>query len=355
MTGRPAPGLERAPSAVPGVPPPAVPRPAIAPVAPAPGAPPQFKAAPRAAPAPLFADVQKDRRQHVEAGGRRTIIKEPGNRTIIRQDNRVIIHHDDSARFRRLHAAKTTRRPDGRVETFYVRPDGFRVITESDRDGRLLRRYRRGPDGREHSIIDNRRFWRNAAIGVGVGALAVAIALNLSRPVINIPRERYIVDYDRATDDELYEALNSPPVDRLERAYSLEEVRYNHELRERMRRIDVGAVTFESGAFEVMPDQYPKLERLAQTILRVLRNNPDEVFLVEGHTDAVGADVDNLSLSDRRAETVAQILSESFGVPPENLVTQGYGEQYPKIEAQGPERANRRVAVRRITPLMSER
>ena len=76
---------------------------------------------------------------------------------------------------------------------------------------------------------------------------------------------------------------------------------------------------------------------------------------VEGHTDAVGADVDNLSLSDRRAESVAQILSESFGVPPENLVTQGYGEQYPKIEVRGPERANRRVAVRRITPLMSER
>jgi len=51
---------------------------------------------------------------------------------------------------------------------------------------------------------------------------------------------------------------------------------------------------------------------------RVLRRNPDEVFLIEGHTDAVGSDVDNLSLSDRRASSVAQILSETFGVPPEN-------------------------------------
>ena len=35
--------------------------------------------------------------------------------------------------------------------------------------------------------------------------------------------------------------------------------------------------------------------------------NPDEVFLVEGHTDAVGTEEDNLSLSDRRAEAVAAL------------------------------------------------
>ena len=75
----------------------------------------------------------------------------------------------------------------------------------------------------------------------------------------------------------------------------------------------------------------------------MLRRNPDEVFLIEGHTDAVGSDVDNLSLSDRRASAVAEILSETFGVPPENLVTQGYGEQFLKIDTPGPEPLNRRV------------
>jgi hypothetical protein len=96
-------------------------------------------------------------------------------------------------------------------------------------------------------------------------------------------------------------------------------------------------------------------KRVARVMLRVLDRNPDEVFLIEGHTDAVGGDVDNLSLSDRRAEAVAGILSETFGVPPENLVTQGYGKQYLKIDTPAPERLNRRVAIRRITPLMSER
>ena len=56
--------------------------------------------------------------------------------------------------------------------------------------------------------------------------------------------------------------------------------------------------------------------------------NPGEVFLVEGHTDAVGSDVDNLSLSDRRAEAVADVLSQQFDIPRENLVTQGYGKQF---------------------------
>jgi len=190
---------------------------------------------------------------------------------------------------------------------------------------------------------------------VGVGAIGLAVALNLAQPRITIPRELYIVDYERASDDDLYEALTAPPVETLERAYSLEEVRDNYLLRDRMRRIDLDGITFEFGAFEVTPDQYPKLERIAQIILRVLRRNPDEVFLIEGHTDAVGNDVDNLSLSDRRAEAVGGILSESFGVPPENLVTQGYGKQFLKIDTPAPERLNRRVAIRRITPLMSER
>ena len=122
-----------------------------------------------------------------------------------------------------------------------------------------------------------------------------------------------------------------------------------------MRPIDLDTINFEFGAYDVAPDPFSKLERLAHAILRVLRQNPDEVFLVEGYTDAVGSEEDNLSLSDRRAETVAQILTESFGVPPENLVTQGYGEQHLKIETADAERANRRVALRRITPLMGER
>jgi len=67
----------------------------------------------------------------------------------------------------------------------------------------------------------------------------------------------------------------------------------------------------------------------------------------------VGSEEDNLSLSDRRAESVATVLTEEFGVPFENLTTQGYGEEYLKVPTQAAERLNRRVAVRRITPLLA--
>jgi outer membrane protein OmpA-like peptidoglycan-associated protein len=179
------------------------------------------------------------------------------------------------------------------------------------------------------------------------------VVVNLAPPIVRIPRHKYIVEYTSASDEDIYEALSAPPIEHLDRGYSLDEVRYSYYLRERMRRVDLDAINFEFGSWEVTPDQYPKLERVATAMHSVLDRNPDEVFLIEGHTDAVGSDVDNLSLSDRRAESVAVILSDRFGIPPENLTTQGYGEQHLKIPTHGPERANRRVAIRRITPLLA--
>ena len=77
------------------------------------------------------------------------------------------------------------------------------------------------------------------------------------------------------------------------------------------------------------------------------------MFLIEGHTDAVGNDVDNLSLSDRRAESAATLLTQQFDVPAENLTSQGYGEQYLKEQTDGPSAINRRVTIRSITPLLN--
>ena len=49
---------------------------------------------------------------------------------------------------------------------------------------------------------------------------------------------------------------------------------------------------------------------------------------------------------------MAEILSYYFAIPPENLVTQGYGEQFLKIPTVAAERENRRVAFRNITNLL---
>jgi len=297
-------------------------------------------------------DVKQSRSQQVVSGNN-VVIKEAGNRTIVKQQNNFFIRNDDSARFQRYAPnAVSNRRGDGTTETIYVRPDGVRIVSVVDGSGRVLRRTKRYPGGHEIVLIDDRAFYRRAAVVGGV-ALGLGIAaVVLSRPAIAIPRERYIVEYERASDDDIYEAFSAPPIERLSRGYSLDEIRYSDTLRDRMRRVDLD-VTFATGSWEVTPEQEGRLERMARAIDRVLRANPDEMFLIEGHTDAIGSPEDNLSLSDRRAEAVAEVLSLRYAIPTENLVTQGYGEQFPKVETREAERLNRRVAVRRIGPLMA--
>ncbi len=308
-------------------------------------------------------DLKGARRQRIEDGGRRTVIEEPG-RTIVKQDNRIVIQQDETARMRRaMPNARFERGRNGGSITTVDRPDNQKIISETDDRGQLVRRFRRDRDGRETSIIDNRRrnrVGRDIAIGagIGVGVVAGAAILNslvrVAPPRVRIPRDKYIVRYEGATEDEVYDALNAPPVDRIDQRYTLDQVRATPYLRERMRRVDLDDITFDFGSWEVNPREYQRLERVAAAMRRVIRRNPDEVFLIEGYTDAVGSRVDNLTLSDRRAETVADILSREFQVPFENLATQGFGEDFLKIRTEAPERFNRRVAVRRVTPLISE-
>ncbi|MGD9920983.1 MAG: OmpA family protein [Pseudorhodoplanes sp.] len=289
-------------------------------------------------------DIRGERRERKEGG--RTIIQE-GNRTIVRDGGRTFIRRDESDRLRRVGRDVNVQRVGGETRTVVIGPNGQRIVTVTDANGRLLRRSRFVND-REVIIIDNRpRGGRRAdAFFVSLPALAIAS--------LAIPRDRYIVEAESAPPEYIYGALMAPPVERLPRAYTLDEIRYSPEVRDRMPRIDLDTITFDLGSWEIAPSQYDRLAPIADGIKRAIARNPNEVFLIEGHTDATGTEEDNLSLSDRRAEAVAVILTDEFQIPPENLTTQGYGEQQLKIPSEGPERANRRVTVRRITPLLQQ-
>lgn len=288
-------------------------------------------------------DVRGRREERRE--GDVTIIREPG-RTIIRDDDRTIIRRDETQRFRELGLEARTERRGDENRTIFERPDGTRIVTITDEDGRLIRRTRLDRDGREVVIIDNTR--RDRPRDRFSDEIVV-----LERPALRIPRERYIVDAERADEDLIYETIVAPPLAPLPRRYTLDEVRYSPDLRAQMRSVDIDSITFETGSWQVAPGQAQRLSVIADSIRRALQRSPNEVFLVEGHTDAVGSDIDNLSLSDRRAQSVAEILTKDFGVPPENLTTQGYGEQYLKVNTQDAARENRRVTLRRITPLLA--
>ncbi len=298
--------------------------------------------------------LKAERKKVVAKRGNAVVIKEPDQRTIVRRNNKAIIVHNESNRLQRQRNVRNVRteRQGRNNVTIIERPNNVQIYNITDNSGQLVRRYRRDADGRETILIDNEsrrrksRWGRNLAIGLGVGAGIVAgaailnAAVDVPPPRVAIPREKYIVDYEDADDDDVYEAFSAPPVDRIERRYTLDEVRATPHLRERMRRVDLSDITFETGSWDVSESQYGKLERAARGLMRVIERNPNEIFMVEGYTDAVGSEEDNLSLSDRRAETVAVILSEEFGVPAENLTTQGYGEEYLKVPTEGPERLN---------------
>lgn len=283
-------------------------------------------------------DVRRERRE--ERDGDRTYIREPG-RTIVEDGDRRFLVHDPNDRFRELgYRSNHERRGDNFVDTV-VLAGGVTVLTYTTPDGRLLRRVRRGADGRDVVLFENdsRPVYDDV--------------VDLPPPPMRIPRDRYVVDYADADEGSIYDTLVAPPLAPPPQRYTLDQVLYSPSVRNYVRSVDINTINFPTGQWVVPGDQTRKLVSLAQAINRAVSQNPNSVFLIEGYTDAVGNPTDNLSLSDHRAQSVASILTKDFKVPPENLTTQGYGDQNPKERTSGPSAANRRVVVRNITQLLA--
>lgn len=294
-------------------------------------------------------DIQRERRVISNEDGVRVTV-EPGGRVIVQSGEQAVIRHDDRARFDRDDRDYRERRTrDGGREVIVTTRRGGEVRTIYDPNGMMIQRERRDRDGQVYVLFDNRSF--------GPGPVDEPHWQPVVRlpppPMYDLPRERYRVEMRSAPPRYVEEALTAPPLVEVQPRYTLDQVIYSPDLRERVRSVDLDTVTFSSGAWTVEGSQVPSIEAVARGIDAALRRNPNEVFLVEGYTDAVGSVVDNLSLSDRRAEAVANVLTDHYGIPPENLVTQGYGESYLKVQTEASERANRRVTVRRITPLLA--
>jgi outer membrane protein OmpA-like peptidoglycan-associated protein len=279
-----------------------------------------------------------------QLGGR--VVEDQGDRLIVERDGEFHVRKDENLLLRRPGVTETTESfADGITRSTVTREDGSRIVTIRDSGGFVLKRTRYLPDDTAIVLIDETSkadSWMSS----------VEIEESLPPVRYDLPENRYVVDYRRADDEILRETLLAPPVQEIDRVFTLRQVRESSRLRAMMPRIDLNVIQFATGSSAIQPSEAEALGKIGQTMAEVIEDHPSEIFLVEGHTDAVGSDLMNLGLSDRRAEAVALALTEYFAIPPENLIVQGYGERYLKLDTQGPSQENRRASVRRITPLI---
>jgi outer membrane protein OmpA-like peptidoglycan-associated protein/tetratricopeptide (TPR) repeat protein len=83
-------------------------------------------------------------------------------------------------------------------------------------------------------------------------------------------------------------------------------------------------VFFETNKWDLKPESRIELDRLAD----LLKNNPDKKIEIGGHTDNVGSDDANMTLSNNRAASVVEYLVKR-GIEATRLTSKGYGESAP--------------------------
>jgi outer membrane protein OmpA-like peptidoglycan-associated protein len=267
----------------------------------------------------------------------RQVVSNTGDRVVVlNPDGTYSVYKDDDTVLRRPGSTvRTETFSDGSTRTIVERADGTQVVTIRDATGRVLRRATYDATGREIVLIDD---------------LAREVPVVISELPEPRPSRTQISAKDE--DARLKARLAAIEASRSGRTFSLRQVREIPQVRALAATIDAGNVTFDSGSAAIRASEADELADLGSLMQDLLAENPAEMFLIEGHTDAVGRAAMNLALSDRRAESVALALSEYFDIPPENMVIQGYGEAELLIETEANERRNRRVAVRVITPLL---
>src|SRR5690606_34683043 len=65
---------------------------------------------------------------------------------------------------------------------------------------------------------------------------------------LTIPVHEYILDAEDADAEEVEEFFRQPPVERVRRIYSIEDVKRSARVRDSVRRLEVGGLTFDTGA-----------------------------------------------------------------------------------------------------------
>ena len=107
-------------------------------------------------------------------------------------------------------------------------------------------------------------------------------------------------------------------------------------------RLTMQNLNFRPDSAELLPGENERLDQIAQ----VLKEVPDQMFLVEGHTASVGYEKGEMKLSVERANSVANALIQR-GIPREKFICKGSGGTKPIADnsTQEGKAKNRRVEI----------
>ena len=95
-------------------------------------------------------------------------------------------------------------------------------------------------------------------------------------------------------------------------------------------RIVIENIYFDFAKYSVKEESHISLNK----IIKVLNENPDMKLAINAHTDNVGKDAYNLTLSNKRAASAVKYLI-SHGINKNRLISKGFGETEPLIDCGG--------------------
>jgi len=108
-------------------------------------------------------------------------------------------------------------------------------------------------------------------------------------------------------------------------------------------RIAIYGIHFDTGSAAIKPESADTVA----TIVQYLRDHPEQIFYVVGHTDDQGKLAENLTLSKARAKSVVAAVTAELPGAKERLIARGVGPLSPvatNCAADG-RQLNRRVEL----------
>jgi OOP family OmpA-OmpF porin len=103
-------------------------------------------------------------------------------------------------------------------------------------------------------------------------------------------------------------------------------------------------IEFDFDKAVIKPQYFSEVEKVAN----FLKEHPESTGVIEGHTDSIGGAAYNMGLSQRRAESVVNMLVEKYGIAASRLTAKGYGLTKPIASNKTKEgrQRNRRVMAK---------